>query len=152
MDSSSPQERFQSLLRNDKRFKPEAYNFVFEALDHTVRTKYGDCDETAAPSSQHVTGPDLLEGIRELALEMFGCLAGTVIDCWGIEKSDHFGDIVFNLVEYGLMGSQDSDSKEDFSGGYDGIPLGDVFFVRPTLDYDPERDEWTASYDSAVYG
>ncbi|MEM7261627.1 MAG: Minf_1886 family protein [Planctomycetota bacterium] len=150
--SSSPQERFQALLRADTRFKPEAYNFIFEALDHTVREKYGEGEEDTASASRHVTGPDLLEGIRDLAIESFGCLASTVLDCWGIGQSDDFGELVFNLVEYGLMGSQESDSKEDFSDGYGGLPLADVFYVRPTLDYDPERDEWTASYESAVYG
>ncbi|MCA8962600.1 MAG: hypothetical protein KDC38_18875 [Planctomycetes bacterium] len=153
MEPATPQERFQALLRHDPRYKPEAYNFIFEALDHTVRLKYGDdLDEELPPGNQHVSGPDLLEGIRELAIESFGCLAGTVLDCWGIHRTNDFGEIVFNLVEYGLMGSQESDSKEDFADGYDGLPLHEVFVVRPVLDYDPDRDEWTASYENAVFG
>jgi len=161
MDHGSPQERFQALLRSDRRFRPEAYNFVFEALDHTVQTKYSDedgkteaqdSDESTALVSRHVTGPDLLEGVRQLAIDHFGCLAHTVMERWGITESIDFGEIVFNLVEYGLMGSQESDSKEDFRDGYGGAPLRDVFTVHPELEYYPERDEWTATYKGAVFG
>ncbi|MFN0058260.1 MAG: Minf_1886 family protein [Planctomycetota bacterium] len=152
MTHGTPQERFQTLLRQDRRFMPEAYNFVFEALDYTVRLKHKPKSTDSGMTSQHVTGQDLLEGIRQHAIASFGCLAPTVLDCWGVGQSEDFGDIVFNLIEYGLMGSQESDSKADFAKGYDGLPFHAVFSVKPVLEYSPEKDEWKASYESAVYG
>ena len=166
MDGSSPQERFEELVRNDPRFHPEAYKFVYDALDHTVRLKYTDEDDASEPNpdemlthetdpddvppaSQHVTGHDLLEGLRLFALEEFGCMAATVFDAWGVRRSEDFGEIVFNLVAHGLMGKQESDSKEDFSGGYGGRTFYEVFQVRPIIEYCPERDEWKTSYVSA---
>ena len=168
MDGSSPQERFEELIRSDPRFHSEAYKFVYDALDYTVRLKYSDPDEDTAsepstgeiltyetdlddalPCSQHVTGHDLLEGLRLFALEEFGCMAATVFDAWGVRRSDDFGEIVFNLVAHGLMGKQESDSKADFSGGYGGRTFYEVFQVRPIIEYFPERDEWKTSYVSA---
>ncbi len=112
------------------------------------RHKHGEPppEEEVEPANYHVSGPDLLEGVRLLALEEFGCLAATVFDAWGVQSSEDFGEIVFNLVEHGLMGKQDSDTREDFAGGYEGRSFREVFEVRPVIDYFPERDEWKTSY------
>ncbi len=154
MEQCSPQERFAELMRRDSRYHSEAYSFVFEALDFTVRLRYGSkaTDPGQSVVNQHVTGPDLLEGVRRYALETFGCLALSVFHSWGIRDSGDFGEIVFNLVEHGLMGKQDSDRKEDFFHGYGGLPFEDVFQVRPVFEYNAERDEWKATYESVVYG
>ncbi len=152
MESSSPQERFSELMENDPRFHSEAYGFVFEALDFTVRHVHGKDEEGEALANQHVTGQDLLEGIRRFALERFGCLAASVFQFWGIDRSDHFGEIVFNLVDHGLMGKQETDCKDDFCGGFGGRPFEEVFQVHPVLEYYPDKDEWNASYEDVVYG
>ncbi len=158
MDGSSPQERFENLIRSDSRFHPEAYKFVYDALDFTVRNKYSDAEEAPvedsntnddSPPNQHVTGQDLLQGLRLFALEEFGCMAATVFDAWGVRRSEDFGEIVFNLVEHGLMGRQESDCKDDFAGGFGGRAFSEVFQVRPIIDYIPERDEWKTSYVDA---
>ena len=148
---SSPQERFAALIRSDARYHPESYSFIFEALDHTVRMLNGNASGDNLVN-KHVTGPQLLEGVRELALENFGCLALSVFHSWGIYKTDDFGELVFNLVEHGLMGKQESDEKEDFSDGYGGRALAEVFSVKPVFEYNAERDEWKATYESAVTG
>lgn len=155
MEGGSLQERLSQVVQKDPRFQPEAYQFVFEALDYTVRLIYGDEDapprEPVQPN-HHVTGQDLLEGIRDYALDAFGCLAAAVFDSWGVKRGEDFGEMVFNLVEHGLMGKQDADTKDDFSGGFDGRPFDEVFNVKPCLDYDPDRDEWQATYESVAYG
>jgi uncharacterized repeat protein (TIGR04138 family) len=74
----------------------------------------------------------LLGGIREYALEQFGPMAYTVLDRWGIKKCEDFGDIVFLLVDYGVLGKTEHDRREDFAGGYD---FKDAF-VRP---FEPSR-------------
>jgi uncharacterized repeat protein (TIGR04138 family) len=77
----------------------------------------------------HVTGQQLLDGIREFALTQYGPMARTVLNEWGIRRCEDFGDIVFNMVEQGLLSKTDQDSREDFKGGYD----FDSAFVWPFL-------------------
>ena len=132
-------ERFESLLKNDRRYKPEAYNFVYEALDWTLNNSVeGPCD-----SEHHVSGQELVEGIRHFALNKFGPLTSIVFSNWGVSRTDDWGEIVFNLIEYDLMGKQESDKKEDFSSLYD---FNRVFDVEPELDYDNKNGAWKVTY------
>ncbi len=104
------------ILKEDGRFDKGAYYFVRQGLDHTIRNLENAPKEEAP---RHVTGKELLEGIRDFAHDQYGPLAFTLLDHWGITKCDDFGDIVFNLVDYGVLGKTENDKKEDFSGGYD---------------------------------
>ena len=72
-----------------------------------------------AEKQHHVTGKELLEGVRDLALREFGLMARTVFQQWGIQRTDDFGEIVFNLVEAGLMSKTDEDTRRDFHEVYD---------------------------------
>ena len=98
------------ILERDSRYRAEAYIFVREGLDHTVRQ---------LEKPRHVSGQELLEGIREYALDEYGPVARRVLSEWGINDCLDFGNIVFNLVNEGLLGKTDEDSIEDFLGGYD---------------------------------
>jgi uncharacterized repeat protein (TIGR04138 family) len=132
-------ERFRQVLKADPRYDPEAYNFLYEALDYTLKHVVSP----RSKSSQHVSGQELLEGVRRFAIEQFGCLARAVLETWGIRKTDDFGEMVFNLVAQDLMGKQESDSKEDFREIYE---FEEVFDLKPVLSYASERREWKASY------
>jgi uncharacterized repeat protein (TIGR04138 family) len=132
-------EKFHKLLQKDSRFDAEAYNFVYEALDYTLKHLV----KNQRRPNQHVTGPELLEGIRQYGIEQFGCLAQTVLESWGVYETQDFGEIVFNLVEHDLMGKQDSDHREDFKSVYD---FSEVFDVSPVFCYSRERNEWKAAY------
>jgi uncharacterized repeat protein (TIGR04138 family) len=68
---------------------------------------------------RHVSGQELLGGIRQFALEQFGPMAQTVFEDWGVRNCQDFGEIVFNMVEIGLLAKRDTDSREDFLAGYD---------------------------------
>ena len=68
---------------------------------------------------RHVSGTELLEGIRRFALAEFGPLAMTVLNHWGISKTVDFGHLVFNLVEKGVLGKTSDDKLEDFADGYE---------------------------------
>jgi len=100
-----------SIVERDPRFASEAYHFVFEALDHTLERRGG--------GRRHVTGPEIMEGARLLALEKFGYLARTVLRQWGVGRTDDFGDIVFNLIAVDLLQKTADDRREDFCGLYD---------------------------------
>lgn len=107
------------LTERDPRYRADAYRFIFEALGHTLKH--------LGRKGGHVTGRELLEGIRLYALEQFGGLAPMVFAGWGVTSTEDFGEIVFNLVGAGLMGKTDHDSKEDFRNAYD---FADAFQIR----------------------
>ena len=110
------------VVRHDPRYAYEAYEFVFYALHHTQKMLGREppaAEGEAAEPHHHVTGPELLEGIRDLALREFGRMARTVFRLWGIERTDDFGEIVFNLIEAGMMSKTSDDNRQDFRGVYD---------------------------------
>jgi uncharacterized repeat protein (TIGR04138 family) len=92
------------------RFKPNAYRFTLDAVGFTVR---------ALEENRHVSGNELLEGIRRLALDRFGPMAKTVFEQWGVSTTEDFGAIVFQLVDEGLLGKTEQDTMSDFARGYD---------------------------------
>jgi uncharacterized repeat protein (TIGR04138 family) len=114
------------ICKEDARFDRKAYTFVRQALDHTVKEMKKRAPERTA-RSQHVTGPELLTGVRDFALDQFGPLAKTVLNTWGITRCRDIGDIVFNLIEYNVFSKTDNDRREDFADIYD----FEEAFVKP---------------------
>ena len=97
-------------MRRDPRYAYEAYEFVFAALAHTQKLLGREPPREPGDEPEphhHVSGPELLDGIRDLALREFGLMARTVFRLWGINRTDDFGEIVFNLVEANLMSKTD---------------------------------------------
>jgi uncharacterized repeat protein (TIGR04138 family) len=108
------------LVRRDSRYAYEAYEFVFAALAHTQKMMGRmPREESEAEPEHHVSGPELLHGVKDLALREFGLLARTVFRCWGVNRTADFGEIVFNLVEASLMSKTDRDDRLDFHNVYD---------------------------------
>jgi uncharacterized repeat protein (TIGR04138 family) len=68
---------------------------------------------------RHVSGQELLDGIRQYALTQYGPMTMTVLEEWGITECRNFGDLVFNMITGGLLQKTDADSPEDFVTGYD---------------------------------
>ena len=98
------------LREQDSKYAPAAYHFIRRALDHSLRKlKRVDADRPA-----HVTGKELLEGFRDLALAEFGPLAKTVLEDWGITRCAEVGEIVFQLVTMGVLGKNENDKIDDF--------------------------------------
>ena len=104
-----------SILKRDKRFDPHAYFFLKDALDFTLKR----IAESNGGQARHVSGPELLAGCRDYALEQFGPMASTLMTEWSIRKCQDLGDMVFHLIEEQVFGKQDSDKKEDFSEVFD---------------------------------
>src|SRR5262245_46584825 len=112
--------RLDEVVRADPRYPYEAYEFIFNALTHTQAMLCrlpGESDDEEA--THHVSGPELLDGVRDLALREFGLMARTVFRMWGIDSTADFGHIVFNLIDANLMSRTDQDSLADFVGVYD---------------------------------
>jgi uncharacterized repeat protein (TIGR04138 family) len=114
------------VVQRDQRFAYEAYEFLFHALHHTQKMLGREPPEAAqgTPLPQvdkrhHVSGRELLQGVRDLAVREFGLMARTVFRQWGIQRTDDFGSMVFNLVEAGLMSKTDEDTPADFHELFD---------------------------------
>lgn len=113
------------IRRRDRRYACNAYYFALDALDYTMVTLGR---ERRAGESRHVGGRELLDGIRQLAGNQFGPMAKVVFNQWGITNTEDFGEIVFNLIDVGLLSRRDEDSRLDFSDGYDFDHVFDEMF------------------------
>jgi uncharacterized repeat protein (TIGR04138 family) len=125
MDKPNFSETLERILKADPRYAREAYIFVREGLDFTLKSlrKKGETGH------RHVSGQELLEGLRRYSLEQFGPMSKTVLNYWGIAACEDFAEIVFNMVDQGVLGKTDDDRREDFQNGYD----FDEAFVIPYL-------------------
>lgn len=102
--------KIEKILARHAQYKLEAYHFLLAALHHTV-AKF--------TKPRHVSGEELLCGIRDYALEQYGPLARTVLNYWGIHETLDFGKIVFALVEAGILRKQSEDKLDDFDKVFD---------------------------------
>lgn len=113
-------------------FHRNAYQFVFQALQHTQ----DKLDRFAATPEEeehaHISGRELLLGIQEYASEQFGLMTTTVFKVWGIHSTDDFGRMVFELIERGEMRKTEHDELEDFFGVYDFEQVFDREYVIST--------------------
>jgi uncharacterized repeat protein (TIGR04138 family) len=110
IDLEFADEILEQLRERDPRFHGKAYLFVLSAL-HAVME--------SLDRPRHISGRELAEGVRRLALDRFGPLARTVLQHWGIRQTEDLGSIVFSLVDCGILMKQDEDSPDDFRGIFD---------------------------------
>ena len=106
-------EALENILAKDSRYARDAYFFLREALDFTQKLISRENRGTV----RHVCGQELLDGIRQYALQQFGPMAVTVFEEWGVKRCEDFGEIVFNMVEIGLLAKTENDGRADFQNG-----------------------------------
>ena len=100
----------EEVCNRDPRYKPDSYEFVMQALQFTQKHH---------KKAGHVSGKELLEGIREYALKTYGPMTRTVLEYWGIRKTGDFGNIVFNMIAAKLFSKTEDDSIDDFKDVYE---------------------------------
>jgi uncharacterized repeat protein (TIGR04138 family) len=113
-------------------YRPEGYLFLHRALRLT---------QVMLAREGHVSGTELLEGFRLLALQEFGPMARTVLEHWGVRSTDDVGRMVRALVETGGWGRRDEDSWEEFHATYDFARVFDAEYpwnVREALNLPAE--------------
>ena len=104
------EQRILKILERDPRYALGAYEFTRRAVTYASNVVFA--------TGTHVTGWELLEAIRRFAREEYGVLAQNVLESWGVSTTEDFGEIVFHLVDAGLLSKTEDDSKEDFRGVY----------------------------------
>ena len=107
-------EAVEQILARDSRYTRDAYVFVREALDYTQKV----VGKETRGAIRHVSGQELLDGIRRFALNQFGPMAVTVFEEWGVHNCRDFGEIVFNMLESSLLAKTERDTRDDFQNGY----------------------------------
>lgn len=115
MQPAKFEQAVEKILQKDQRFDPQAYLFLKDSLDFTLKR----AAENNKGKARHVSGPELLEGFRDLALQEFGPMAATLMDEWGLKESGNVGEIVFLLINEEVFGKQESDTLEDFQNVFD---------------------------------
>ncbi|MDH3583909.1 MAG: hypothetical protein OER86_06815 [Phycisphaerae bacterium] len=117
---SQEQHRTLGEIAADTRYPIDAFHFVRRGLDYTVHRVHANPEELSEVE-RHVSGEQLSEGLRDFAVDQYGRLARTVLDRWQIRETDDFGQIVFSMVDGGLMQATESDTVHDFEGlfGFD---------------------------------
>jgi uncharacterized repeat protein (TIGR04138 family) len=100
----------EQIRLQDKRYKPDAYEFVLQGLTFTQK-KF--------KKQTHVSGRELASGLRDFAIDQYGALALRVLAHWGINKTEDFGNIVFSMIEKKLLSKTEEDHLADFVSVYD---------------------------------
>ena len=108
------------IVRRDRRFPYEAYEFLEESLQYTQKRLGRELEDRQSPEAHHhISGPELVLGAIEFAKQEFGMLAATVFRMWKLHSTDDLGEIVFNLIDAGLLYRNESDCREQFHGLFD---------------------------------
>ncbi len=128
--TEKPPKSLEEVVREDGRYPMDAFAFLHDGLGRAVKEVYGEepdaegaeeelAEETPARRPRHVTGEQLCHGVRDEALERWGLLARPVLQRWNIHATIDFGNMVYLLIENGLMDRTEEDSVEDFRDVYD---------------------------------
>lgn len=110
------QDALEKILKQDNRYHAEAYAFLRDALEATLKRRKKARKDSV---TTHVSASELLDGFRHHTLQEFGPMAITVLNYWGLSGPEDVGNIVFNLVQSGVFGKTDEDTIESFREGYD---------------------------------
>ena len=110
MSTGDPFDHPAALKVPNPRFHPHAYDFLLGALQAVI---------SRLSERRHISGRELVDGVRRLALERFGPMARTVLEYWGIRSTEDVGELVFTLVDMGILVKNVDDRPEDFSALFD---------------------------------
>ncbi len=115
----------EKIVDQDPRFSEEAYAFISDAVLYTTHKVESD----STMHKHHITGKELLNGIKDFAMQQFGPIAPAVLRHWGLNDSMAIGHVVFNMVNNQLLGKSQEDTIDDFKNGFD----FDMEFSKPFL-------------------
>lgn len=115
MNEQEQRELIRHIVQSDGRYHEEAYHFVREGLDYTVKEKNGDPDTPR----HHVRGWELAEGIRDYAIRQYGPVSLRLLYHWGVRSCEDIGEIVYHMIDAQILGKTEEDQKRDFYGVFE---------------------------------
>jgi uncharacterized repeat protein (TIGR04138 family) len=115
MQKISIEEAIEQIVKKDPRYPKDAYHFVRDALDYTIKHQ----KKNPQGKEQHVNGKELLVGVQNFALHEYGPLSFTLLKYWNLHRSDDIGEVVYNMVSMRILRTTEKDSQDDFKDGYD---------------------------------
>jgi uncharacterized repeat protein (TIGR04138 family) len=116
-------QKIEEIIRKDCRYKPDAYEFIMQALWFTQKR---------LKRTTHVSAKELLEGVRDFGLNQYGPMTKSVFEHWGVKGTADFGEVVFNMIDAELMKKSEEDSRQSFNEVYDFEQALNVFGARQT--------------------
>ena len=87
----------------------QAYSLVLTAMQHAM---------ASLPDRRHLTGAELADAVRVLALAGYGPMARLVLESWGLTSTADIGQVVYALAEVDLINPGDGDTVRDFDDVY----------------------------------
>ena len=121
MQEAEFEERVERILALDQRYSRDAFTFLRQALEHTQKAAGREAktgERRIIKGQKDVSTQELLAGIRDHALQQYGPMVTTVLEAWGVRSCHDFGELVFLMIEHGLLKKTDRDSRADFDAGY----------------------------------
>ena len=115
-DPMSFRDAVNEIQSRDGRFAAEAFGFLMDSMEYTLRT---------IGQHRHVSAAELLQGLCDFARARYGVMSCTLLESWGVTTTGHIGDLVFHLVEASVLARREEDRREDFD---------DVFDLREVLE------------------
>ena len=98
------------IYAQDPRYKPDAYEFLMQGLYFTQKK---------LKRLGHISGRELSGGLRDFAIEQFGPMARTVFSHWGVIQTQDLGNMVYNMINLGMLSKTEEDSLDDFKDVFD---------------------------------
>lgn len=98
---------FEDILFKDARYSPRAYAFLIDVLENLQR------------DGVSLSSREIMNEFKEYALDLYGPLAYFVLKDWGVAQCEDIGEMMFNLVDSGRIGTKEDSAPECFTGGYD---------------------------------
>lgn len=118
----------QQLVTKDSRYPVDAYLFIRETLAFAADSMElgSTCDASEIIEEnldqnrreRHLTGQELCEAIRLYAVKQYGYMAKIVLNRWGIQQTGDFGEIVYNMIQAGIMKKSSRDERSHFDDVY----------------------------------
>jgi uncharacterized repeat protein (TIGR04138 family) len=115
MNDTSFNDTVEAICVQDSRYNEEAYYFIRDALDYATKT----LKKPRTGPQKHISGAELQNSIRDYAIREFGPMSLRVLNTWGLFSTEDIGEVVFNLVDSGILGKTEDDTRKDFANGYD---------------------------------
>ncbi len=104
------EEKIYQICETGIKFKAQAFFFIYMVL--------GRC-RLVDEQRGHVTGQELLAAFSAEAKSQYGPMALTVLNHMGITATLDVGELVFLMVDNGLLSRTEKDTLDDFKDVFD---------------------------------